>query len=56
MEILRSTLIFVRRKANWFKENDSEIQWFDADNTSTEDIAMYIYNRLSTLSQPSNPD
>jgi tRNA dimethylallyltransferase len=28
--IKRQSRIFVRRQANWFKEQDSAIHWFDA--------------------------
>ncbi|NOY97681.1 MAG: tRNA (adenosine(37)-N6)-dimethylallyltransferase MiaA [Chloroflexi bacterium] len=29
-QIKRATRVFVRRQANWFKENDPNIRWFDA--------------------------
>lgn len=31
LEIKRATRVFVRRQANWFKQEDARIQWFDAD-------------------------
>ena len=30
VEMRRATRIFVRRQANWFKENDPQIHWFEA--------------------------
>jgi len=37
-EMRRATRIFVRRQANWFKEDDPDIKWFDAglENLSGE--------------------
>ena len=29
VEMRRATRIFVRRQANWFKEDDPNIHWFD---------------------------
>jgi tRNA dimethylallyltransferase len=33
---------FVRRQANWFKESDPAIHWFDADKDCISDIATLI--------------
>jgi tRNA dimethylallyltransferase len=30
VEMRRATRVFVRRQANWFKENDPDIHWFEA--------------------------
>jgi tRNA dimethylallyltransferase len=30
VEMRRATRMYVRRQANWFKENDANIRWFDA--------------------------
>jgi tRNA dimethylallyltransferase len=35
VEIRRATRVFVRRQANWFKEDDPEIHWFRADQKDT---------------------
>ncbi len=40
--IKRQTRIYVRRQANWFKETDPEIKWFDAETVTTEEIVKYI--------------
>jgi tRNA dimethylallyltransferase len=32
IEMRRQTRIFVRRQSNWFKESDSQIQWFHPQN------------------------
>ncbi len=55
-EMRRITRVFVRRQANWFKENDPKIRWFDSGSTSTDAIASYIANRLSDLDQLSRYD
>ncbi|HZW03995.1 MAG TPA: tRNA (adenosine(37)-N6)-dimethylallyltransferase MiaA, partial [Anaerolineaceae bacterium] len=38
----RLTRQFVRRQANWFKETDPMIHWFDARAVTVEDIASLI--------------
>jgi tRNA dimethylallyltransferase len=30
VEMRRATRVFVRRQANWFKESDPDIHWFEA--------------------------
>jgi tRNA dimethylallyltransferase len=35
VEIRRATRVFVRRQANWFKEDDPNIQWFEASQVET---------------------
>lgn len=46
IQMRKSTRIFVRRQANWFKENDFEIKWFDA-GTDADLIASYISKCLT---------
>lgn len=49
MEMRRATRLFVRRQANWFKEADPQIQWFDpGHNQSLEQIEAYIRNSVQT--------
>ncbi len=38
----RSTRVFVRRQANWFKEDDNNIRWFDAGNENLDEIEKVI--------------
>lgn len=47
IQMRKSTRIFVRRQANWFKENDNNIKWFDAD-TEVDRIASCIKECLTT--------
>jgi tRNA dimethylallyltransferase len=35
VEMRRATRIFVRRQANWFKEDDPDIHWFEAGDKNT---------------------
>jgi tRNA dimethylallyltransferase len=51
IQMRKSTRIFVRRQANWFKENDNEIKWFDA-GTEAESIAHYINECLTKYENP----
>jgi tRNA dimethylallyltransferase len=46
IQMRKSTRTFVRRQANWFKENDNEIKWFDA-RTEVNIIARYINECLT---------
>lgn len=42
-EMKRITRIFVRRQANWFKESDPQIKWFNPGNANAcEEIEQYI--------------
>jgi tRNA dimethylallyltransferase len=43
----RQTRAFVRRQANWFKENDPQIHWFNASNTTIDEIEANIRNFLN---------
>ena len=46
-EMRRLTRAFVRRQANWFKETDPAIIWFDAGATGVVDvIAARILQKL----------
>ncbi|MBC7875761.1 MAG: tRNA (adenosine(37)-N6)-dimethylallyltransferase MiaA [Anaerolineales bacterium] len=47
VEMRRVTRIFVRRQANWFKESDPQIKWFDPnDEESFEQIEQYILDSI----------
>jgi tRNA dimethylallyltransferase len=39
----RQSRVFVRRQANWFKETDSQIHWFDAQNSEVETVINLIH-------------
>ena len=39
----RNTRQFVRRQANWFKENDPNIKWINAEEIEVNDVIDYIY-------------
>lgn len=46
-EIRRATRIFVRRQANWFKESDPQITWFDpGKGNAVQNIEVHIRNSL----------
>ncbi|MDK2981508.1 MAG: tRNA dimethylallyltransferase [Chloroflexota bacterium] len=45
MLIKRRTRQFVRRQANWFKESDARIRWFDAAQVQPQDIVGYVMER-----------
>ena len=45
-EIRRATRIFVRRQANWFKESDPNIKWFQVEDGVEEAIESYIRKSL----------
>jgi tRNA dimethylallyltransferase len=38
----RFTRQYVRRQANWFKESDPQIHWFDADNLQLADVLLLL--------------
>ena len=44
--IKRRTRIFVRRQANWFKENDPDIHWFQVNNNTVEQLVKLIKDWL----------
>jgi tRNA dimethylallyltransferase len=39
----RQSRVFVRRQANWFKETDPQIHWFDAQNSDVETVIDMIH-------------
>jgi len=41
-QIKKLTRAFVRRQANWFKENDPTIHWFTVGETTMEEIARLL--------------
>jgi len=45
-EMKRITRVFVRRQANWFKESDPNIRWFNVTNGMIEDVEAYIHQSL----------
>jgi len=45
--IQHDTRAFVRRQANWFKADDPDIRWFDADPTTLPEIEAYVRTRLT---------
>lgn len=45
--IQRATRVFVRRQANWFKQDDPTIHWFDAGQTSMNEMVAYIMTRIA---------
>jgi tRNA dimethylallyltransferase len=47
----RRTRVFVRRQANWFKENNPQIHWFHPNNGTLDEITQTIQDWLSTLVQ-----
>jgi len=42
----RSTRVFVRRQANWFRIDDPAIRWFEAGRTSRDEIEAFIRSFL----------
>ena len=48
-QMKRLTHRFVRRQANWFKENDPDIHWIDAENNPVERAIEIIQNRDNWL-------
>ncbi len=47
-EIRRATRVFVRRQANWFKESDPNIKWFNVEDGVLEKIEDHIDSSLKT--------
>ena len=48
-EMRRTTRIFVRRQANWFKESDPNIEWFRVQEGVMEEIESFIRTSLHNL-------
>ena len=46
VEIRRATRVFVRRQANWFKESDPNIEWFQVTNGVITEIESFIRRSL----------
>ena len=46
-QMKRLTRIFVRRQANWFKENDPQIRWFEAGQVTADEITEFVRSELS---------
>ncbi|MBI5839554.1 MAG: tRNA (adenosine(37)-N6)-dimethylallyltransferase MiaA [Chloroflexi bacterium] len=50
VEMRRVTRVFVRRQANWFKESDENIHWFEASRVGVkEEIENLIRNWIQNL-------
>ncbi|MDQ3004780.1 MAG: tRNA (adenosine(37)-N6)-dimethylallyltransferase MiaA [Chloroflexota bacterium] len=49
VEIRRATRVFVRRQANWFKESDPNIKWFQVEEGVVERIEAYISPSLTSM-------
>jgi len=45
VEMRRATRIFVRRQANWFKEGDPNIHWFEAGDENTVHLIETVIRR-----------
>ena len=51
VEMKRTTRVFVRRQANWFKESDPQIQWFNpGDENILDKIESHVQSRLRSSS------
>jgi tRNA dimethylallyltransferase len=46
MLMKRITRVFVRRQANWFKEDDAQIRWFDMQPNPLEAVVEHIKRSL----------
>ena len=46
VEMRRVTRIFVRRQANWFKESDPNIMWFQVKDGVLEETEKYIHQLI----------
>lgn len=44
--IRRATRVFVRRQANWFKESDPKIKWFQIQDRIVDQIEAYLRDAL----------
>lgn len=54
-QMKRLTRVFVRRQANWFRQDDPSIRWFDAGQTLPVEIEAYIQRFLSLTQSPDHP-
>jgi tRNA dimethylallyltransferase len=46
VEMRRATRVFVRRQANWFKEADPSIRWFQAQPDTVNEIEKFIRKKI----------
>ncbi len=46
MQMKRLTRIFVRRQANWFKETDPRIRWFEAGHVAVDEVENFARKNL----------
>jgi tRNA dimethylallyltransferase len=56
MQMKRATRIFVRRQANWFKQSDATITWYDVKPGIYEKIEEKIRDFETGESLSQNPD
>jgi tRNA dimethylallyltransferase len=49
VQIRRGTRVFVRRQANWFKESDPNIHWFEAGNETVNTAETFIRKTLNMI-------
>lgn len=49
IQMRRMSRQFVRRQANWFKETDPNIKWFDATTLTIEEVVKYIHSKGNWL-------
>ena len=47
----RATRVYVRRQANWFRENDPQIKWFEMHEDSTRTVQNYLHDSLVAIGQ-----
>jgi tRNA dimethylallyltransferase len=47
--IKRKTRVFVRRQANWFKENDPDIHWFQVKDGTLDELAKLVEDWLASI-------
>jgi tRNA dimethylallyltransferase len=52
-EIRRATRVFVRRQANWFKETDPEIKWFEMEEGVMDQIESFILTAFGSSASDS---
>lgn len=51
--IKKRTRQFVRRQANWFKQNDPNIHWFEPDSNLINAVVEFIQSSDGWISEPS---
>jgi tRNA dimethylallyltransferase len=55
VEMRRATRAFVRRQANWFKENDAHINWFDAGQENVVNLIEGLIRSHYQLDHQNTP-